>query len=71
MIAFSHFLRPHDEQWRSDAIMQGDFHPSLSTPRKSAISAMLVPIGAFAVSMVQRCMGSDTFIDRIRGRSET
>ncbi len=44
MNTFSHFLRRHYEQWKSDTLTQSDFRPSLSILR---MSAMAVPIGIF------------------------
>jgi H+/Cl- antiporter ClcA len=62
MNTFSRFLRRHYEQWKSDAITQGDFRPSLSILKMSAMSVIIGILGAVIAWVLYRLIGLVTHL---------
>ncbi|MGH8234105.1 MAG: hypothetical protein ACREPU_07905 [Rhodanobacteraceae bacterium] len=60
MNTFSHFLRRHYEQWRSDAITQGEFRPRLSILEMSAMSVIIGTFCAMLAWVLYRLIGPIT-----------
>lgn len=62
MNTFSRFLRRYYEQWKSDATTQGDFRPSLSILKMSAMSVVIGVFGAIIAWILYRLIGLVTHI---------